>query len=263
MRKKFILIFIMMFLTSIVVAQDYKLEVSTIPEDKIFEPGKIIQLKIIIYDSNNNPVQNDVSLILKDIREDIIKEITIKSNTFQEIQLPENILAGEGEIIITYKNVEIKESFRISKSKLIDVKIEGEELILTNIGNTIYDKEIYITIGSTTGSKNPNLNLGESVSYRLVAPEGVYNIKVMDENKKVLFTKGEVKLTGTGQVIAAVDKGASGRSGITGGISPDEGADEAFLSYTKNSKFIYVFMLTIFGAMILLAIERRYRKKSK
>lgn len=263
MGKKLVFIFIMMFLTSIVVAQSYKLEVSTIPKDKIFESGETIQLKVIIYDSNNNPVQDEIPLILKDIKETIIKETTIKSNNFEQIKLPENILAGEGEIIAKYKDTEIREAFTISKNKLIDIKIQGEGLVLTNIGNTIYDEGIYITIGDTTGTKTPKLNIGESISYRLVAPEGIYNIKVTDENRKTLFTKEEVSLSGTGQVIAAVDNNPSGRAGLTGGITPDENDEEALLSYTKNNKFIYVFILTIFGAMILLAIERRYRKKAK
>ena len=125
MRKEFILIFIMMFLTSIVMAQDYKLEISMIPEDKIFKSGETIQLKIIIYDLNNNPLQDDVSLILKDIREDIIKEITIKSNTFQEIQLPENILAGEGKIKLKYKDAEATETFFIKEKELAKFELQG------------------------------------------------------------------------------------------------------------------------------------------
>lgn len=258
-KNSLIFLFCFVFLSSLVIAQEYKLEISIIPEDKIFEPGETIQLKVIIYDANNNPVQDDVLLVLKNIKEEIIKETTIKSNNFEQIKLPEDILAGKGEIIVKYYDTEIIETFAISKNKLIDIKIEGEKLILTNIGNTVYNEGIYITIGRTIGTKTPKLNIGESISYRLVAPEGVYNIKVTDEDRKTLFSKGEVKLTGTGKVIGVLDEPSS-RSPVTGGIRPED-SEEIIIGYFKNSKFIYVFVFVVLGAMILLAIERRYRKK--
>ncbi len=259
-KNSLIFLFCFVFLSSLVIAQEYKLEISIIPEDKIFEPGETIQLKVIIYDANNNPVQDDVLLVLKNIKEKIIKETTIKSNNFEQIELPEDILAGKGEIIVKYYDTEIIETFAISKNKLIDIKIEGEKLILTNIGNTVYNEGIYITIGRTIGTKTPKLNIGESISYRLVAPEGVYKIEVTDENRKTLFIKSEVKLTGigTGNVIGALDE--SQRTGITGGVRPEDSEQNIF-SYFEESKFIYVFVFIILGAMILLAIERRYRKK--
>jgi hypothetical protein len=97
----------------------------------------------------------------------------------------------------------------------------------------------------------------------LVAPEGIYNIKVSDGVSTPLEIGG-VKLTEkglTGKTIGILDEEASKRSPVTGGISPEEDSDEALLSYIRNSKFVYVFVLVIFGAMILLAIEKRYRKK--
>ena len=255
MKKELIFIFAIILFTSLVVAQNYKLEVSTIPEDKIFRSGETIQLKITLYDLENNLVKDNILLILRDIRKEIIKEIIIQSNIFQEIQLPENILAGEGKIIFKYKDVETTESFFIEEKELAKFELDGEKLIITNIGNTKYNKKVYITIGETTGTKTPELNIGESVSYRLIAPEGNYNIQIK-ENEKIVLIKSDIKLTGTGQVIGALSEDSSKRVGLTGGISPEEGDEEALLSYAKNSKFIYVFMLTLFGAMILLAIER-------
>jgi len=107
------------------------------------------------------------------------------------------------------------------------------------------------------------LVLGKSGTYRLVAPDGVYNIKVTDGVSETLEI-GEVKLTsvGTGRAIGALDEQAGKRNPVTGGISPDQESDEALLSYMKSNKFIYVFVLVIFGATILLAIERRSRNKA-
>ncbi len=260
-KKGLIFLFCTIFLLQLVVAQEYKIEILTIPEDKIFfEPGETIKLKITLRDSSNNPLDGEVLIIIKDLKEKIIQEETIKSKDIEEIKLDKNALAGEGKIIAKYKNSEATEAFFIAENELAEFKLNGEKLIITNIGNTIYDETIYITIGETTGSKNPNLKIGDSVSYRLIAPEGVYKIKVTDKHRKILFSQGEVQLTGTGHVIGALDERGSQVSGITG-ISPEKESEGELLGYVKNSKFVYVFVFVIFGAMILLAIEKRYRKK--
>lgn len=250
----------MILLSSLVIAQENKIDISILSEDNIIQPGETFQIKVALYDSNNKPINDEVSIVLKNFKEEITKETTIQSNSIEEIKLDENTLAGEAKIIAKYGDVESTETFFIEENKLIEFKIEGEKLIVMNTGNSIYNEKIYITIGDTTGTKTPSLNRGESTSYRLIAPEGVYNIKVTDG--KTTLNREEVKLTGTGQVIGALDESVSQRSSITGGISPDKDSNIALMSYVKNSKFTYVFILAIFGAMILLAIERQYRKKS-
>ena len=257
-KKILVFLFCSIFLLQLVVAQDYRMEISIISEDKIFEPGETITLITTLYDLNNKIIEDDVLIIIKDMKEKIIQEETIASKDIVELKLNENALAGEGKIIAKYKNAEASEPFFVSEKKLVEFKLEGEKLIITNVGNTKYDKKVYITIGDTTGTKSPLIKVGESVYYRLIAPEGVYNIKVTD--KETTFTKGEVKLTGTGKVIGALDEQESRVSGITG-ISPGEDSEGELLNYLKRSKFVYVFVAMIFGAMILLAIERRYKKK--
>lgn len=249
-----------MFLSSLIIAQDYKMELSTIPEDKIFGAEETIKIKVTLYDLNNNLINDEVSVILEDIKGTKIKEIKIQSNNFENIRLTKDAISGEGRIIINYKNSELIEPFFIKENELAKFEIKEEKLIITNIGNTEYKRKVYIIIGKTTGVKNPEIDIGKSVTYRLVAPKGVYNIKISDGTSQSLEI-GEVSLTGTGKVIGALDEQISKRSPLTGGISPDEDSEQALLNYVRDSKFTYVFVLVIFGAMILLAIERRYRKK--
>jgi hypothetical protein len=217
-------------------------------------------VKIGLRDENNLLVNDGVKIVFRDLREDLILEKMIQSNTFEEIKLPENVIAGEGKIIINYKENEFSESFFIGENEKSKFEIEGEKLIVTNMGNVKYDKKIYITIGETTGVKSPSLNIGEKVSYRLIAPAGVYNIKITDG--QTTLTRSEVRLTGTGQVIGAIDETPASRSGITGGIKPDE-SNQNILDNFKINKFVYVFIATVFGAMILLTIEKQYEKRAK
>jgi len=259
-KGNLIFLFCMIFLTTIVVAEEYKLEISAIPEDRIFDSKETIQIKVTLYDSGNNLVNDEVSIIFEDIKGEKIKENLIQSNIFEKIELTGEGVSGEGEITARYKDSEVKIPFFIKEKKLVKFELEGEKLIVTNIGNSVYNEKIYITIGETTGTKTPNLKIGESANYRLIAPKGVYEIKITDG--ETTLSRSEVQLTGTGKVIGALDESARSGVSLTGGISPDEENEEALLSYVKNSKFVYTFVLVIFGAMILLAIERQFRKKA-
>ena len=142
--KKSVIFFICtIFLISLVAAQTYKLGIATIPEDKIFDIGSSIQIKVTLYDENNNPVNDDVQVVLKDLRDAIILEKTIKSNIgFEEITLNQDILSGEGKIIAKYKDSQITESFFISENEKVKFEIQDGKLIITNTGNLLI-KEKY------------------------------------------------------------------------------------------------------------------------
>ncbi|MFA4952890.1 MAG: hypothetical protein WC584_01565 [Candidatus Pacearchaeota archaeon] len=259
MTKKIILgFFCIIFLSSLVIAQNYKLEIS-LPKD-VFEAGEKITLKVSLLDSANKPIDDNVNIILEDATKKSRIEKTIQSNQFVDIDLGENAPYGFWNIKATYQGIEANGLFSIGANELARFELKDDKLTITNIGNTKYSKTIQIIIGETTGIKNPELSIGESIFYRLVAPEGNYNIKVTDG--KTTLTKAEVRLTGTGKVIGALDERAGQTSGITGTLSPEENSEGELFSYVRNNKFTYIFVLVIFGAMILLAIERRYKKKA-
>jgi hypothetical protein len=261
MIKKRLLVPIFLILSlSLVLAADYNMQIST--SKNIFGAGENIILKVTLLDSQNNPVNDNVLVTLEDAEKRIKIEKEIIANEFVEIKIPEGASYGPGKITAKYQNLESTGSFTIEISELAKFEIKENTLIITNIGNTKYTKTVQITIGETTGIKEPKLDVGKSVSYKLVAPEGVYNIKVTDGDPKTTISQGNVHLSGTGNVVGAIDETASERSPLTGTIRPDTNQDQNILSYVKsNGKFVYTFIVVIFGAMILLAIERRYRKK--
>lgn len=255
-KKGVIFLFCIILLSSLVIAEDYVLGVSIAKE--IFEAGENITFKVDIYDSNNNLIDDAVSVTLEDAEERIFIKQTIPSNEFIEVNLGKLASYGQGKIIAEYKNSKATGLFEIKIKELARFDLNEDTLTITNVGNTRYTKTIHIIIGETTGIKNPKINIGKSISYKLIAPKGVYLIKITDG--KTTFIKEEVILTGTGKIIGALDERISKGNSITGGISPDE-EDGISRSYLKNNKFTYVFILAIFGATILLAIERNYKKK--
>ena len=259
-KRSLVFLFLIVFLLSFVVAQEYKIEVTTTQES--FEAGEPITLKISLLDSDNNPVYEKVNLILKDSSKNKIEQI-VNSNELVSINF-EQATFGQGIITATYQNSTSTGIFFINANENIEFELGENLLTITNTGNTKYTKSFQIVIGDYIGeTQDFNLEVGESRSFTLVAPEGTYILKVIIDSE-VLFSKNDVPLTSkglTGEAIGAIDESASQRSGLTGGISPDEESHEAILGYLKDSKLTYIFVLVIFGTMILLAIERKYRKK--
>ncbi len=227
------------------------------PNGKEISAGNPINFKATLYDNSGNPIDGQVDITIQDSAKRITKS-AVSSTQIATIRLDE---ASSGQAIIraTNGNTEAIEFFNIGRKELVSFELQGETLVVKNIGNTPYTRTIKITIGETTGTQTPNLGIGESASYRLVAPEGVYNLRVTDGETSLI--RSDVQLTGTGNVIGAVDDSASKRTGITGGISPDQDGI-AWFSYLKSNKFVYVFIAVIFAATILIAVERRYKKVS-
>ena len=258
MKKLWIISILAVFILSLVSAQSLDIE---FPQGDKFEPGNPITFKVTLYDDSGNTLDGEIQVTIEDAERRVIIERTVSSKEVVTVDLGEKATSGQGVIKARYQGTEAISFFDIGRNELALFELEGNTLKITNIGNTKYSRVITITIGGTIGTKEPELEPGESVSYRLVAPEGTYNIRVSDGNTNKTY--GSIPLTGTGQAIGAIDTSSSERSPFTGGISPDGSSDVTLLSYLRNNTFVYVFIIVIFAAMILVAIERNYRKKSR
>src|SRR3989344_8579867 len=217
MKKLLIISILAVFLLSLISAQSLDIE---FPQGNEFEAGTPITFKVTLYDNSRNPIDGEISVRIEDAERRSIIEKTVLSKEVVTIDLGERTTSGQGVINAKYQDAEVISFFEIGRNELALFELEGGTLKVTNIGNTQYSRVITITIGETIGTKEPNLGPGESASYRLVAPEGTYNIRVTDG--KTSLIRGSVPLTGTGQAIGAIDTSSSERSPFTGGISPDE-----------------------------------------
>ncbi|MBS3092159.1 hypothetical protein J4466_01945 [Candidatus Pacearchaeota archaeon] len=257
-KSLLILLFVVILSPYIVIAQstDIKLQVTTTKES--FQPGENITIKVALLDSQNSPINAEINLIFENAEKTKKIEKTIGSNTLIEIDLGEAIPAGYWSVIASYNGMESKAIFNIETSESAFFSLDNDMLTITNNGNSRYTKTIQILIGDTLGTKDVDLNVGEKVSFRLIAPDNIYNIRVTDG--KTTLTRGNVPLTG--DVIGVLDDRIRSRAPITG--ARIEGDSEAgALSLVKSNKIVYTFILVVVGAAVLIAIERNYRRKLK
>src|SRR3989344_1026480 len=253
MKKSLTIALLFILVLPLVLAQGEKISIETSQEN--YEPGQKVSVKISLLDSSNKQINDQIQITLEDAERRKKVEQTITSNQFVDIDLGESATHGFWTITANYKDSKATSTFTIEIQELAKFEIIGDKLKITNIGNTKYSRTIQILIGETAGIKEPQLEIGESVTYRLIAPEGTYNIKITDGQTSI--TQGNVALTG--RVIGILDESVTQPSGITGGIKPEEDSN---LIPSRNNLFIYIFVVAVVGAMILLAIERRYTKKA-
>jgi len=257
MKKKSCLIGVVLFLVivaSMFVSAQNKIEISTIKDN--FQPGENITFKVSLLDANNNPITADISVTIEDAKKISTIEKVVTSNIdFADVSLGENARSGLWKITAKYGNDEAPPFlFTISTKEQVKFELNNDVLTVTNTGNTRYTKDVQIAIGDTIGVRSLDLDVGEQKSFRLIAPDGVYNVRITDGT--TVLTKNEVGLTGN--AIGVLDKDVkTDNTGITGVLNPNE--DTA--TNKTRSIFIYVFLVMIVGAAVLLAIERVYRKR--
>lgn len=256
MKKSLILIAAVIILSAFVLAEN-KIKVDI---GESFSAGERIAFQISLYDEANNLVDAEVSVVLEDAKKTTELERTVSSNKPVDADLGENAIQGLWKLTASYQDAEDIVFFTVEAKEEASFELEGDKLIITNLGNTRYSKDVDIRIGNSLGTKKIDLEIGEKTSFRLVAPDGVYNVGVSDDGMSKSLKIADVSLTG--KVIGILDEElASGGTPVTGGIKPGEGSEEGFYSTIKRRSLVYLFLVIIIGAGILLAIERRFRKK--
>lgn len=254
-KKGISIFFFAIFLSTLVLAQGEKIDIETV--DDSYGPNENITVIVSLLDSGNNPINTEISVVFEDVEKRSYEERTVKTNTPVDVNLGQNSPSGYWTLTANYEGREITGSFLIKSEEVAEFKIEGNVLKITNRGNTRYEKTIQVIIGDSVGIKKPSLEIGEFATFRLVAPDGNYNIRVTDGTTSL--TKGDVQLTG--DVVGILDEGITRRSPITG-VGPEDLGNSSY-NFVKQNQFAYIFILAVVGAAILLGIERHYRRKVK
>lgn len=256
MKREMLLLFVLIFCFGIVSATGEKISVVLTAGDQ-FAAGKEIQLKVNLLDAQNNPIQDRVDLIFENSDKTKRIERSEMSNAILNINLGSNETGGSWSVLAKYGSTEsTKTFFSIEFNELARFDISGGSLIITNVGNVPYNKEVQVLIGDAVGVERTGIPIGEKLSYRLIAPDGTYNIKIIVDGKVVLIRSG-VQLTG--EVIGVLDERLKSNTPITG-VRVGEDSDKQLFNSTRNNTPAYIFAATMVAVAIVLAIERRYSR---
>jgi len=194
LKKSFVFgIFILIIILGINFVFAEKLEIQI---ENNYIPGENINFKLILYNDANIKIDGQINYIIQNYYSEIVKEGASNSGNEVVFNLPGNAIQGPWKISASYNNVKSNRLFNVGALEKAEITIEGDTLILKNIGNSVYEKKILIYIGEQDQTAQVSLEVGQEKRIRLTAPTGSYDIKVIEGNEEQPLEFKGVSLTG-------------------------------------------------------------------
>ncbi len=210
-----------------------------IETENSYVPGDIVNIKITLYDEDSNKIQGLVNYEIFNYYSEIVEQGEVNSGEEVLYELPTNAEQGPWKIVAHYNDVEINNLFNVGELEKAEIKLEGDVLVIKNIGNTVYEKKILIYIGSFDQTASVFLDIGQTKMIRLIAPDGDYDVRVVEGNEENILKFEGVQLTGN---VVGLES-----------ILRDKGF---FKKYPMISVFLGIILLIIIVVIIL-----KFRKK--
>ncbi len=250
-----LIVFLVTILTN-VQAQEYALDVRL--DKQMYSVGEDVKYEVVLLE-DSVPITGEVALSFSDASNKTFVQKTITSNKEQLFFIEEEYSSGYWKVEATYKGKTVKRFFSIGEREEVEFLIRGDKLVIKNNGNVPYTRTVQILIGEKIITQNENIPVGASKEIRLIAPNGNYNIQVTDGKQTI--TRTGVALTGTGNVIGALDDElANSQQPILGGIR--EGTESEAFVIARHVSPAFIFVGAVGMLAVLLFFERMARRKA-
>lgn len=213
-----------------------KIQIS-IPNMTINPPSKLTILPIIL-DQAGDIIAGELKLKIISPENKIFMEEIVSSNSDIPFVINSNSSPGYWTIESSYLNLSENKQFLVAEYEKADFTLENNTLIITNIGNVIYRKNVEIELNDFKDLKNIELGVGESMKL-LLKGDGDYNLRVYDG-------KDEIKLQGislTGGVV---------------GIEEIRQRTSLFLRYP----LVLIFLILVAGLFVYTLFRKTWNRTS-
>jgi hypothetical protein len=235
MKKSLILSVLVIFMAMFLVGANQL----GIDSNANYMPGEKANFKITLYDDSLNVLPGTIDYEIRNFYSDVMASGKISSGEILEYVIPENAVKGYWEIYAKSNDLEKSEVFNVLDGEKMDIKLEGDNLVISNLGNTpISSKQISISIGDNPLTALVSLEIGQVKKIKLTAPTQEYTIKVSDGTEKNTFEVSGVTLTGN--VV---------------GLESNMGK-----SFWQSYLLVGVFLIAVIGAFMVVSVLRIRRK---
>ncbi len=199
-------------------------------------PGEQLSFKPSLIDQAGFLITDDISIIIQDEDLSRIFEKILSSGETVNYDIATNLTDGYYEIEASSEGIIEIKKFYVNEKAIISFEINNQTLIVTNIGNIPYKKDIQVNLGDESFVKSLNLDLGESQEFELEGYNSEYDVWVSDGENEISLQG--VILTGN-----AVNVKAVGSSLLT-------------------TPIIWIFLIIVLGAGVLFLFRNVLKKKS-
>lgn len=170
------------------------------------EPGKNMIVEIILHDQTGEKIYSLAEVTIKDGKGAVREQSEKATDAPIEIPIAYNEKPAIWKIFVEYSGLQAESSFSISEKKEINISIINNTVLVSNIGNVPYEGTAKVKIGEEEIPMEVSLDVDESQTYTLTAPDGKYEISIIGEDGS--------KITGnsflTGRTVSVKEKGKGG-----------------------------------------------------
>jgi hypothetical protein len=170
----------------------YKIYVKQVPtnlelilENREIMPGTSFKMNAILHDQSGEAMNSTASVIVKDSQENIIEQRDMSLAESFELPIKQNQPPEEWTVHVLSNELTADEKFKILANEEADIQIINKTVVVTNIGNVLYNKTILVKVGDSPLNIKVELGIGESKKYVINAPDGEYNVRISEGDKEV------------------------------------------------------------------------------
>lgn len=209
-----------------------------VAEDYFVEPGSVMKVKTILHDQTGEKMSATSIMTVKKSKTDILQQVEKPTDEYLEVQIPYNEPPANWTIVSVSSMLNTEMNIVINENREVSFEFVNESVLVTNEGNVPYNGTVVLKIGESSLPISVYLNVDESKEYELSAPNGQYQVEVINEGQSQL--KGNVLLTGR-----AINVREAGTSD---------------LGLVKI--LVWVFAVLVFGAVVFIMYRKISRRRS-
>ncbi len=205
-------------------------------ENQEVEPGTDMRVKAILHDQTGEKIESVAILTIKDEDDKILEQTEIATDEYLEFPIKYDDPPEEWTVFGVSNQLTSQTTFEIIEKEEAETEIINRTLTVTNVGNVPYNKTLLVKIGNNTVNMEIFLKVDGVAKYLLSAPDGEYEIEIMD-GEGSSFSEGGVFLTGKA-------------------ISVKEIKKYGF----RNYPLAWVFVIIILGIIAFIVYKKGYKK---
>ncbi|MGA2130495.1 MAG: hypothetical protein ABSG05_02695 [Candidatus Pacearchaeota archaeon] len=199
-------------------------------------PGTDMSVKETLYDQTGIKIDTTGFLTVKDNNNKIINQVQVSTDNFTNFSIASDQAPANWTVVAVSNRLTSDSTFTILENENISTTIINNTITIANTGNVVFNKTILVKVGNQSLNLDVYLPVDQSQKWVLTAPDGQYNVQVINN--------GAI----TGAVV-----------GLTGSSVDIQKAGTDFLSIVKLP-IVWGFMILILGAFAFILFRRNYQK---
>jgi hypothetical protein len=229
---------------------NYNINIKQVPrslevvfETSQVEPNTNLKVKAVLHDQTGEKISSDSIISIKKgtgTNSIVQQQSEIPTDEYLEFFIAYNEPPSNWSVFAVSNQLTAEATFTIIEKKAIEVEVLNDTVLITNKGNVFYNDSVVIKIGENqTVDLNVSLNVDENKEYKLKAPDGTWEVEVLN-------SKGDVLLT----AMATLEGKAVGIK--------ENGSKTGFLKFIGTVVWAFIILLLGFGAFIFF--KKGYKK---